>query len=131
MDVFPVRPEELAQLHITAPNGTVTFQADHSGDAVRYTCNDAEITEAEFNSFNFVLYAMEAEKRVGDLSDQLTQAPVMTMEYQRVAGDSHLTELIPYDQNYYAVRTDGTAVLLVNRTTVNTLLSTLDPYLAK
>ena len=55
----------------------------------------------------------------------------MTMEYQRVAGDSHLTELIPYDQNYYAVRTDGTAVLLVNRTTVNTLLSTLDPYLAK
>ena len=131
MDVFPVRPEELAQLHITAPNGTVTFQADHSGDAVRYTCNDAEITEAEFNSFYFVLYAMEAEKRVGDLSDQLTQAPVMTMEYQRVAGDSHLTELIPYDQNYYAVRTDGTAVLLVNRTTVNTLLSTLDPYLAK
>ena len=74
---------------------------------------------------------MEAEKRVGDLSDQLTQAPVMTMEYQRVAGDSRLTELIPYDQNYYAVRTDGTAVLLVNRTTVNTLLSTLDPYLAK
>lgn len=131
MDVLPVRPEELSTLHITAPDGTADFELIRSADTVSYLCNGAEISEAEFNSFYFALYALEAEKRVSDISGQLTQTPVVTMEYQLTTGASHVTELVPYDQNYYAARTDGAAVLLVNRTTVNSLLSTLTPYLSQ
>ena len=73
---------------------------------------------------------MEAEKRVTDVAGLLTQEPLIAMDYQTAGGDTRRTELIPYDQNYYAAKTDGTAVLLVNRTSVNTLLGTLEPFLA-
>ena len=50
---------------------------------------------------------------------------MLTITYHREERDGgDLTvEFVPYDQNYYGIRTQGRAVLLINRQKVNQLLA--------
>ena len=79
-------------------------------------------------TFYYPLYALEADKRVQDLSSQLKSETVLTILYQREPedGGNVTVEFIPYDQNYYGLRIDGKAVLLMNRQKVNQLLAQIE-----
>lgn len=125
LNVAPVKQQELERLTVLADSRRAEFTIESAdGGKKIYYLNGREITEKEFNSFYYPLYGFSAEKRVSDVADQLTQAPVLTLIYDRKeeAGEDWKVELIPYDQNYYGAKVNGRAVLLVNRQKVNDLL---------
>jgi hypothetical protein len=132
--IAPVKPEELQKIEISWESGHIEFEKRMTdGKQTRYYCNGNEIEQREFNSFSYPLYAFAAEKRVSDVSDQLKQESALTLKYTRMSGTKEdlFVEMIPYDQNYYAAKVNGKAVLLVNRQKVNGLMEEWNQYLEK
>lgn len=133
LSVAPVKKDKFDTLTIETETGKIAFSIDRESDRNReiYRLNESEITEAEFNSVYYQLYAFAAERRVSDIADQLTRKPVLTYIYSnRADGEEKArVELIPYDQNYYGAKVNGKALLLVNRQKVNELLRKISEYM--
>ena len=130
LDVAALQEETLAGLTIWTRNEKIDILIERraASEQALYRVNGKEITQEEFNSFYYPLYALEADKRVQDLSSQLKSETVLTILYQREPedGGNVTVEFIPYDQNYYGLRIDGKAVLLMNRQKVNQLLAQIE-----
>ena len=111
LSVAPVKKDKFDTLTIETETGKIAFSIDRESDRNReiYRLNESEITEAEFNSVYYQLYAFSAERRVSDIADQLTRKPVLTYIYSnRADGEEKArVELIPYDQNYYGAKVWG------------------------
>lgn len=133
LSVAPVKKDRFDTLTIQTESGSVEFSIDRENDQQQeiYHLNESEITEAEFNSIYYQLYAFSAERRVTDIADQLTREPVLTYTYSSRTDGEAVTqvELIPYDQNYYGAKVNGKALLLVNRQKVNELLRKISEYM--
>ena len=125
MSVVPVKKEQLRQLSISCDGTELNYEMTENQDgSIAYQKNGEEITEAQFNQFYFQLYAVSAEKRVEDVSSQLTEKPVLTMYMERTEeyGGPLDIEIVPFDQNYYCAVIGNRANLLVNRQSVNRIL---------
>lgn len=133
LNVAPVKTEQFDTLTITTAAGNAEFsiKRDAGRTSETYALNGTEITEAEFNSVYYQLYAFSAERRVSDIADQLTKEPVLTYVYGDSTGNGEnvQVELIPYDQNYYGAKVNGKAFLLVNRQRVNEILNEISKYI--
>ena len=133
LNVAPVKKEQFDTLTVTTAAGNAEFsiKRDAGRNAETYALNGTEITEAEFNSVYYQLYAFSAERRVSDIAGQLTKDPVLTCIYSDSTGNNETVqaELIPYDQNYYGAKVNGKAFLLVNRQRVNEILSEISKYI--
>ena len=127
LNVAALKAETLTGLEIQTDSQEISYTIERQAARTEaiYRLNGQEIGEGDFNSIYYQLYALEADKRVTDLADQLTEKVVLTITYHREERDGgDLTvEFVPYDQNYYGIRTQGRAVLLINRQKVNQLLA--------
>ena len=127
LNVAALKAETLTGLEIQTDSQEISYTIERQAARTEaiYRLNGQEIGEGDFNSIYYQLYALEADKRVTDLADQLTKKVVLTITYHREERDGgDLTvEFVPYDQNYYGIRTQGRAVLLINRQKVNQLLA--------
>lgn len=125
LSVAQVQREDLECIRVSGESFQTEYTLESQGDGrILFRHDGEEITEKDFNSIYFPLYSLTAEKRVTDISGQLTQPPVLTLEYKLLPGHGETirVELVPYDQNYYAARINGKAGLLVNRQRVNGLV---------
>lgn len=126
-DIAAIPADTLTGLEIWTDKLKISYQIERSKALSQpiYRLNDQEITAADFNAFYYPLYALEADRRVTDMGAQLVEQPVLTIVYERSQkdGGNVTVEFVPYDQNYYGVRTEGKAVLLMNRQKVNQLLA--------
>lgn len=132
LNLASVKAEELQKLVIATSRQRAEFEILRGEDGKNtYLCNGKDMTEREFNSVYYPLYVFSAEKRVSDMAGQLEEEPVLSLNYECLPGrrENLEVELIPYDQNYYAARINGSARLLVNRQKVNGLLDALKAYL--
>lgn len=125
LSVGRVRREELGSIAVSAGEVRTEYTLEAQADGrVAFYCDGKEITEKEFNGIYYPLYSLTAEKRVTDITSQLTQPPALTLEYRRLPGygEPVRVELIAYDQNYYGAKVNGKAELLVNRQQVHRLM---------
>ena len=125
LDIAPVLPDELETFQILTGDEKTEYELmREDGRITGALKNGEEITLAQFNALYYQIYGMMAEKRVDDVSKELTQEPVVTLIFvrSREAGGTLTVEIVPYDNNYYAVRTDGRAELLMNRRTAQRLI---------
>ena len=129
LNVAALKGEELTGLQIRTEGSQILFEIKKDGakEDARHFMNGREISQKEFNGFYYQLYALEADKRAADLNSQLTQKEVLSIVYRRkeAEGGDVTAEFIPYDQNYYGVRVNGRASLLINRQKVNQLLAAI------
>ena len=125
LSVGRVRREELGSIAVSAGEVRTEYTLEAQADGrVAFYHDGKEITEKEFNGIYYPLYSLTAEKRVTDITSQLTQPPALTLEYRRLPGygEPVRVELIAYDQNYYGAKVNGKAELLVNRQQVHRLM---------
>ncbi len=125
LSVGRVRREELGSIAVSAGEVRTEYTLEAQADGrVAFYHDGKEITEKEFNGIYYPLYSLTAEKRVTDITGQLTQPPALTLEYRRLPGygEPVRVELIAYDQNYYGAKVNGRAELLVNRQQVHRLM---------
>lgn len=127
LDIAAIQADTLTGLEIWTDKLKISYKIERGKTLSQpvYHLNGQEIAAADFNAFYYPLYALEADRRVTDMGDQLVEQPVLTIVYERNQknGGNVTVEFIPYDQNYYGVRTEGKAVLLMNRQKVNQLLA--------
>lgn len=130
LEVASVIPEKLAVLQVCWEDRSYVFQPAIPGQTDQWLLNGTPLSEKEFNSFYYPIYGLCADKTVSDLADQLTQEPMLALQYQTTDPDhpSLCVEFLPFDQSYDCVRVDGAATLLISRTKVNTLLSRLNQF---
>lgn len=130
LDVAAINAEGLKGLSITSNSRVLRLDIEHSREKGEdtYYLNGREITQTKFNTFYYPLYVLEADKRVQGLTEQLEHDPVLTLIYEqkKEVGEDLIVEFVPYDQNYYGVRVDGEAFLLINRQKVNYLLTEME-----
>lgn len=120
LDIAPIKPERLHGLYISS--GGKTYGYTREGD--QWALNGSDITEKEFSSFYYQLYALRADKSAQGIENGISDPAAITAKYV-MEDDACIVEFVPFDENYYAVRIDGTASLLINRTKVNGILALL------
>lgn len=84
-------------------------------ETAKYYINDKEMEESAFKALYQVIIGPVTEREISQEEGTSSKVPYMTVTYHLITTDTPLViKYLPYDQNYYAVNTDGAQYFLTD-----------------